>query len=74
MTPTTHPRFRKLKGRMAYMDFNQRSLAKEIGRSSSYISSRMSGEKDWGLGDCYVILALLQEPIDKLTEYFPPME
>lgn len=72
MTPTTHPRFRKLKARMVYMDVNQKELAKEINHSCSYVSSRMSGDKDWELSDCYMILALLKEPVEKLPEYFPP--
>ena len=74
MNPIVHQRFRKLKGRMAYIGFNQSELAKAIDRSSPYVTERMTGRKEWELGECYKILNILGLTQNELTEYFPPKE
>ena len=55
-------------------DFDQRMLAKEIGKGEWYISQRMNGKGDWHLQDVYQICRLLHIPMEEIPKYFPVKE
>lgn len=45
-------------------------LAKYLGRSLCYVSSRMSGAKSWELSDIYAIMDILDIPVYQMPAYF----
>lgn len=63
--------YRKLKGLIAENDYNQVRLAKQIGRSPSYIGERFRDEKPWSMEDVYTICDLLGIDYCQIPEYFP---
>ena len=52
-------------------DEDQAYIAQKIGKSKSYISTRLQGKYDFNLGDIYAIVEILQIPPEKVLEYFP---
>ena len=64
-------KFRKLQSLMFENDFTQTDIAKETGKSRSYISARFAGRHEWGLEDIYVICDLLDIPHTEISVYFP---
>jgi len=63
--------FLKLRGRMKELGMEQYLFAKKLGRSTSYISHRMTGKHEWLLSEMYAALDILCVPYDQLGEYFP---
>ncbi len=66
--------FYKLRFALGEADINQMYLSKMLDRSTGYISARMTGKESWTIEDAYKILKILGEPVESLTEYFPPKE
>ncbi len=64
--------FAKLRGRMHEMDINSNALANFLGRSQSYVSTRMTHNSSWELDEIYKILDLLMIPPEEIFTYFPP--
>lgn len=63
--------YRKLRALQTENGDNQSKLAVITGRSQSYCDERMSGQRDWTIGDSYAILDYYDVPYDRLHEYFP---
>lgn len=64
--------YAKLRGKMAEMDINSVALANYLGRSSAYISARLTHKYAWNIDEVYKILELLEIPKEQIAEYFPP--
>ncbi len=62
--------FRKLKTLMFEKDVDQAYIAQKIGKSKSYLSTRLQGKYDFNLGDIYAIIEILKIPPEKVLEYF----
>lgn len=63
--------FRKLRGKLKEMDIDQKCLAKLFDLSQASISHRLTNQCSWALDEMYVIMDLIEEPHEKLHEYFP---
>lgn len=63
--------FRKLRGKLKELDIDQKYLAKFFGLSQASISHRLTNQCSWTLDEMYVVMDLIQEPHEKLHEYFP---
>lgn len=64
-------RFRKLRTLLRNADIGHRYLAELLGKSTSYISPRMTAKTSWKLDEAYKILEILNEPLDMIYEIFP---
>lgn len=64
-------KYRKLKGRLAESDIDQKYICQTLGRSQTYISRRMTGKMPWTMDDVYGMCDLLQIPPDEIPVYFP---
>lgn len=63
--------FRKLRGKLKEMDIDQAYLSEKLSLSEVTISLRMTGKRDWLLSEIYAVMDLIQEPYEKIPEYFP---
>lgn len=67
--------YAKLRGRMAELDVTGETLANYIGRSTTYVSNRMSRNSrgySWTVDEVYKILNFLEVPQSEIFTYFPP--
>ena len=51
--------------------FNQKEVAKQLGRSQSYISRCVTGAGDWTVGEAYTLLRLAGVSNEFFRDYFP---
>jgi hypothetical protein len=63
--------FRKLRGRLRELDIGQEYLADKLGVCLMSISRSFTGKRPWTLTEMYAIIELINEPYEKLHEYFP---
>lgn len=63
--------FRKLKGRLAKNEIDQKYICQVLGRSQTYITQRMTGRKPWTMDDVYAMCDLLKIPTAEIAIYFP---
>jgi DNA-binding XRE family transcriptional regulator len=63
--------FRKLRGIFAELEFDQAYIAEKLHVSQQSISNRMRGKYPWTLDEMYAVMDLIQEPYERLHEYFP---
>ncbi len=63
--------FLKLHGKLRELDVDQAYLAKKLHIDASTLSLRFNGKGDWRMSEMYAIMDLIQEPYEKLHEYFP---
>lgn len=54
------------------IEMTQEELSEKIGRSKTYVSFRMTGRREWDLGDVYNICGVLQIKPEEIPLYFPP--
>ena len=54
--------------------FNHNDAAAAINRSDAYISKRFCGYKSFTICEAYKLLALIQEPPEKMSLYFPDIK
>ena len=64
--------FRKLQGRLREYGITQKSLAKILKVSPTYIGNRLSGAQGFTIDHIYVICDLLEIPLTDIPIYFPP--
>lgn len=67
--------YAKLRGRMAEMEVTGEALANYIGRSTTYVSNRMTRNSrgySWTVDEVYKILDFLEVPQSEIFTYFPP--
>lgn len=50
---------------------NRSDAAEAINRSDAYVSKRFCGIKPFTIGEAYKLLALIREPPEKMSLYFP---
>lgn len=66
---------RALVNAMYEKDYDQTALAKELGfETPGPLSMRLNGKTEWKLQECYDILRILGEPLERLHVLFPPKE
>lgn len=63
--------FRKLRGKLREMEIDQRYIAGRFGVTQASVSHRMTGAVPWTITEMYAVMDLIQEPYEKLHEYFP---
>ena len=54
------------------LDIDQAYLAKELGYSRVTVSNKMTGKIPWTMWDMQKVMALIQEPWNRVHEIFPP--
>lgn len=59
---------------LARNDRRAEDIANVLGKSNSYVSSRMNGRYPWTLDDAYIILDFLNLEAADILKYFPPTE
>lgn len=63
--------YRKLKGRLAESEIDQKYICHTLARSQTYITRRMTGIMPWTMDDVYAMCDLLQIPPEEIPIYFP---
>lgn len=63
--------FRKLRGKLRELDIDQSYLAKKLDICVMSISRKMTGKSPWTSDEMYAVMDLIQEPYEKLHEFFP---
>lgn len=63
--------YRKLRSKLHEMEMDQVYLAKKLSLTRVCISNRMCGKVAWRINEMYAIMTLINEPAEKLHEYFP---
>lgn len=66
--------FKSLKTAMYANDIDQKTLSKAMGKSTGYLSSRITGKKSFSLSDVYAICDYLNLPYEKIPDFFPKEE
>ena len=64
--------FAELRKLMSANDMNQEQLARRIGLSTSCMNDRLNGRFPFTLREAYEIVALFEQPLERLHELFPP--
>lgn len=64
--------FKKLKGRMKEYQMTQEQLAKKLGKSKTFISSRFVGLHPFDMETVYSICDLPEIPYSAIYLFFPP--
>lgn len=63
--------YRKLRGKLREMGIDQKYLAGFFGISQASVSHRFTGSVPWTIPEAYTIMNLIQEPCERLHEFFP---
>ena len=64
-------KYLKLRAKLLELDIDRGYLAKKLGVSAQSISNRMNDHFPWTSWEMYATMALINEPPEKLHEYFP---
>jgi hypothetical protein len=67
--PRTHA---KLRGKLIERGIDERYLAGKLKLSYQSVSNRFIYRYPWTAWEMYQVLAIINEPPEKLHEYFPP--
>lgn len=62
---------RMLKAALAMEDDLRADLARNLKKSPSYVTSRITGKKPWSLEDVYIICDKYSIPHTEISKYFP---
>ena len=60
-----------LRERLMRLDIRYSDVAKHIGKSDAYITNRMTGRYPWDMNDVYLIMDLINEPVEYIADVFP---
>ena len=63
--------FRKLRGKLAELSYDEAYLAKKSKLSVMTISRSLTGKRPWQLNEMYAVMDLINEPYELLHDYFP---
>ena len=63
--------YNKIRGKLKEMDADYNDVAKEIGRSRSWVAALMTGKTEPNLTDMYSLLTYLGAEDVELCDYFP---
>lgn len=63
--------YKNLRKELCGEDLDQRTIAKHLGRSTTYVSVRMRGLEPWNMADVYKLLDLIHQPPEMIAFYFP---
>lgn len=53
-------------------NFSIDQVARKLQMSRSYYLARINGHSEWTLQDIHKIMALMNEPPERMGEFFPP--
>ena len=65
-------RYKQLKTAMFSNDVTWEDLAKEIGKSKSYVSHRSTGKMPFDMNEVYKICDFINIPYEEIPRFFPP--
>ena len=60
-----------LRERLMRLDIRYSDVARHIGKSDAYITNRMTGRYPWDMSDVYLIMDLINEPVEYIADVFP---
>ena len=63
--------YKKLETRIFQSGIEKRELAERIGISYVSLYKRLKGEIKWSLEEAYLVMQVLELPMDQLTVMFP---
>ncbi len=63
--------YKKLETRIFQSGIEKRELAERIGISYVSLYKRLKGETKWSLEEAYLVMQVLELPMDQLTVMFP---
>ena len=63
--------YRDLRGRLMAEGLDGPYLASKLGVHPNTLSRAFTGKRSWTLAECYKILEMLNEPVDRLPVLFP---
>lgn len=63
--------FKELRKLMYAEGIDQRSLARQLGKGTTYVSSRIRGLAAWDMRDVYALCDLFEIPAGEIAVYFP---
>lgn len=63
--------YRKLRGKLRELDIDQRYLGIKLDMCVGSVSARMTGATPWRLDEMYHVMDIINEPYDRLHEFFP---
>lgn len=66
-------KMRKLKARMYECDVKSFEIAEKLGKSYSYVSSRICCKCSFTTNDAHIIMRMLDIPAEQMSIYFPPL-
>ncbi len=61
-----------LQKKLFEIEMTQEEFSKRINRSKTYVSFRMTGKREWDMGDVYCICNVLGIKEEEIPLYFPP--
>ena len=64
--------FKELKCLMLREDVTQDDIKDIVGKSRSYVTSRMCGQAPWNMDEVYAICEALNINLAEIPKYFPP--
>lgn len=64
-------RFKELRKLMYAEGIDQRTLAQQLGKGTTYVSLRIRGMAAWSMLDVYALCDLLEIPVSDIAVYFP---
>ena len=63
--------FRVLRHQLKERCIREPELAEALGKSETYVSSRLNAKFSWTLDDMYSIMGLVEWPPERMSELFP---
>ncbi len=63
--------YKNLRMELCGEDLDQRTIAKHLGRSATYVNVRMCGHEPWSMADVYKLMDLIHKPPEMIPFYFP---
>lgn len=64
-------KYRKLREACIRMGIDNADIANEIGRTTVYVSQRITGKRPWGQDEMFKIMDMIREPYENLYYIFP---
>lgn len=65
-------KYAKLRGALKSLGIEQIDVAEALGRSTCYVSHRYTGREPWKQDEMYKMMELINEPVERIHEFFPP--
>ena len=65
-------KYAKLRGALKSHGIEQIDVAEALERSVCYVSHRYTGREPWKQDEMYKMMELINEPFERIHEFFPP--